>query len=249
MKASDWEFTNRALLFGLIFGCAFPLYSLDQQNSTAALGNWLGASLHLDADFVARLLFAIAAFLLVIAALIRTWASSYLCAAVVYAADVKSDSLVADGPYRQLRNPLYFGNVLMAIGMGAMMSRAGFLVAVVAMLVFCYRLILREEAELQATQGEHYESYRRAVPRLWPSLRPRAASAGRQARWTEGFKAEFWCWGFAAALVAFAITLKLKIFFAILAASLVLFWVSSAVLQKKSNYDQESEWDRGQRWK
>ncbi len=235
MKATNWEFTNRALVFGLIFGFAFPLYFLDHQNSTATLANWLGARLQMDADLVARLLFAFAAFLLVVAALIRTWASSYLRAAVVYAAEVKTESLVADGPYRQVRNPLYFANVVMAIGMGAMMSRTGFFVAVVAMLVFCYRLILREEAELQASQGEQYEAYSKAVPRLWPSLWPRIASAGRQARWTEGFKAESWYWGFAAALVAFAITLKLKLFFAILGASLILFWVSSVVLQKKSN--------------
>ena len=72
MKATNWEFTNRALVFGLIFAFTFPLYSLDHQNSTAALANWLGARLRMDADVVARLLFAFAAFLLVVAALIRT---------------------------------------------------------------------------------------------------------------------------------------------------------------------------------
>jgi protein-S-isoprenylcysteine O-methyltransferase Ste14 len=235
MKATNWEFTNRALVFGLIFAFTFPLYSLDHQNSTAALANWLGPRLRMDADLVARLLFAFAAFLLAMAALIRTWASSYLHAKVVYAAEVKTDLLVADGPYRRVRNPLYFANVLMAIGMGAMMSRTGFFVATLAMLAFCYRLILREEAELQASQVEQYERYRKAVPRLWPSLRQRIASAGGRARWTEGFKAESWYWGFAAAVVAFAATLNLKLFFGILGASLVLFWVSSVILQKKSN--------------
>jgi protein-S-isoprenylcysteine O-methyltransferase Ste14 len=235
MKATNWEFTNRALLFGLIFAFSFPLYFLDHQNSTGALASWLGSRLQRDPDPVARLLFALAAVLLIVAALFRTWASSYLCAEVVYAAEVKTDSLVADGPYRMVRNPLYFANVLMVIAMGAMMSRTGFLVAGLAMLVFSYRLILREEAELQASQGEEYEGYRKAVPRLWPALWPRIASAGRQARWADGFKAESWYWGFAAALVAFAITLKLTLFFGILAASLVLFWVSSMVLQKKSN--------------
>jgi protein-S-isoprenylcysteine O-methyltransferase Ste14 len=234
MTATNWEFTNRALVFGLIFGLAFALYSLDHQNSSAVLANWLGARLQMDADLIAHLLFAFAAFLLVVAALLRTWASSYLRAGVVYAAEVKTESLVADGPYRQVRNPLYFANLLMVIGMGAMMSRTGVLVAVVTMLLFCYRLILREEAELQASQGEQYEVYRRAVPRLWPSLWPRVAAAERQARWTEGFKAESWYWGFAAALITFAITLKLQLFFAILGASLVLLWVSSVVLQKKS---------------
>src|SRR3984957_13185576 len=98
--------------------------------------------------------FLFAAFLLVVAALIRTWASSYLHASVVYAADLKSEALVAAGPYRRGRNPLYFANVLMAIALGAMMSRLGFLFAVTAMLVFSYRLILREEAEFQTSQEQ-----------------------------------------------------------------------------------------------
>src|SRR3989442_7115350 len=159
MKATNWEFTNRALVFGLIFGFAFPLYFLDQQNSTATLANWLGARLQMDADLVARLLFAFAAFWLVVAALIRTWASSYLRAAAVYAAEVKTESLVADGPYRQVRNPLYFANVVMAIGMGAMMSRTGFFVAGGGNLGFFYPLSPRGEGRLlrrpSAQDAEH----------------------------------------------------------------------------------------------
>jgi protein-S-isoprenylcysteine O-methyltransferase Ste14 len=235
MKATNWEFSNRAMIFGLIFGVTFPLYAVDHQNSTAALANWLAPKLNMDPDLAARILFALAALLLVIAALLRTWASSYLQASVVYAADVKSASLVADGPYRHVRNPLYFANVLMIIAMGAMMSRLGFVVALLAMLVFCYRLIFREEAELRASQGESYEAYCRAVPRLWPSLWPRAASAGRRANWAEGVKAEGWYWGFAASLIAFAITEKLWLFFVILGASLAVFWLSSMQRKEPAN--------------
>jgi hypothetical protein len=101
-----------------------------------------------------------------------------------------------------------------------------------------FGLILREEDKLQAHQGEQYEGYRKAVPRLWPALRPRIPSAGNPARWTEGFEAESWYWGFAVALAVFAVTLKLVPFFAILGASLVWFWVSSAVFQKKKRNSQ-----------
>jgi hypothetical protein len=170
----------------------------------------------------------------VVAALIRTWASSYLNASVVYASEVKTESLVADGPYRHMRNPLYFANILLALGMGAMMSRIGFFVGIVAMAVFCYRLIFREETELQASQGEQYKRYQNAVPRLWPALRPSTASAGRQANWAAGFRAEFWCWGFAIAVAAFAITLNSTAFFVILGASVVVLWLSSLVIQKKT---------------
>jgi protein-S-isoprenylcysteine O-methyltransferase Ste14 len=234
MKATTWEFENRAWLFGLIFGVSFPVYFLDQKNASQALGEWIASTLHADGDLVVRLIFAAAAVLLILAALIRTWASSYLHAQVVYATQVKTASLVADGPYRRVRNPLYFANILLAIGLGAMMSRLGFVVAVLAMLVFCYRLILREEAELQPIQGENYELYRKAVPRLWPSLRSKVPSSGGKAQWAAGFKAEGWYWGFALASVVFAITLNLKLFFWILGGSIALFWISSMLLTRKS---------------
>lgn len=234
MKATAWEFEKRAFLFGMIFAISFPLYSFDHVNSVESLTHWITPKLGGHEDFIERMLFVLAAVLVVVAALIRTWASSYLRAEVVYAAEVKTAALVADGPYRHVRNPLYFANILMAIGMGALMSRSGFFVAVVAMVVFCYRLILREEAELETTQGESYQRYRKAVPRLWPSLRARVASSGTPARWSEGFKAEGWYWGFALAVIAFAITLSLKLFLWILGASLVLFWVSSILLARKS---------------
>lgn len=234
MQATNWEFKNRALVFGLIFGVAFSAYLIDPQNAVAGLANWLGARLRIDANLIARLLFGLATLLLVATALMRTWASAYLNSSVVYAAQVKTAWLVADGPYRRVRNPLYFANILMAIGMGALMSRVGFFVAAIAMLVFCYRLILREESDLQANQGEQYERYRQAVPRLWPSLISRTASAGRQANWSAGFRAEFWCWGLAAAIAAFAITLNTTIFFVILGASIAALWLSTLLVQKKT---------------
>ncbi len=233
MKASDWEFKNRAMLFGLIFAVSFPLYAVDKQNVTAALGSWLAPRWGMTEDRAAQMLLVVAALLLAIAALVRTWASAYLHASVVYAEKVKTAALVADGPYRQVRNPLYLGNVFMILGMGAMMSRVGFALALVLMMVFCYRLIFREEADLLASQGESYRAYLKAVPRLFPSPWPRIASAGSQAKWRDGFVAELWCWGFALAVGAFAATLSSKVFFSLVAASLVFFWMSSSLLGKK----------------
>jgi protein-S-isoprenylcysteine O-methyltransferase Ste14 len=235
MKATNWEFKHRALIFGLIIGIAFSLYNLDSQNVTALFAHWLETKTGLDEGRLTHLLLAIAACVLIAAALIRTWASSYLHADVVYASEVKSETLVADGPYRRVRNPLYLANVLMAFGFGALMSRSGWLVVVAAMLVFCYRLILREESELRESQGESYDRYSQVVPRLWPSLQPRIAAAARQARWAVGFQAEGWYWGFAVAVVAFAITLNVTLMLAIIGASMALFWVSSTLLRNKPN--------------
>ncbi len=229
VKATEWEFRNRALLFGLIFGFAFPLYAVDRHNAAVAVANWIGPALHVSTHLVSRILIFIGAALLVAAAFIRTWASSYLRGEVVYAVGLRTDSLVADGPYRRVRNPLYLGNILIATGLGVMMSRIGFPMAMLATLIFCFRLIRREETELRAAQGKPYQAYLHMVPRLWPSPRPRIPSSGGQPTWAEGFKAESWCWGFATAVLAFALTSSLAAFYAILAASVVWLWVWSAI--------------------
>jgi protein-S-isoprenylcysteine O-methyltransferase Ste14 len=227
MRATNWEFQNRALIFGLIFGVAFPLYLIDHANSAASLADWLARKLGWNADLLARALFAAAAMLLVLAAALRTWASAYLNAGVVYGAKLKTESVVADGPYRRVRNPLYLANVMMVIALGAIMSRVGLVFAVAAVVIFCYRLILREESELCASQGAQYQAYTKTVPRLWPSLGPEIPSSGRKPQWGDGLRAELWYWGFAAGLIAFAVTLNLPVFFVILAASIAVLWFAS----------------------
>jgi protein-S-isoprenylcysteine O-methyltransferase Ste14 len=234
MRATDWEFKNRAMIFGFILGVPFSLYTVDHVNAVSVVGDWLAGPLKMTGDAATQALLGVAALLMVLAAAVRTWASAFLNAAVVYAAEVKTAALVADGPYRYMRNPLYFGNVLIAVAMGALMSRLGFVVTLVAMLFFCYRLIFREEGDLLASQGESFRAYLAAVPRLLPSPWPRTASAGSRARWGDGFLAESWCWGFAAAVVIFAVTLNIKVFYLVLGISLISFWVSSSVAEKRA---------------
>jgi protein-S-isoprenylcysteine O-methyltransferase Ste14 len=224
MQASAWEFKNRASVFGMLFGLSFGLYAIDPVNSTSACVNAIGAHWPLDEDRLVQWLLAGAALIVGAAALLRTYASAYLKAAVVYAAAIKSAELVADGPYRYVRNPLYLANVLLAIGMGALMSRLGCVVAIVAMWVFCYRLIRREEAAFDSTQAASYERYRAAVPRWWPSWSPRTPARGGVPNWSAAFKAECWCWGYALATLAFALTLKFWLFCTLLALSLGCFF-------------------------
>ena len=229
MRASDWEFKNRAAIFGCIFGVSFFLSSIDHVNSASWLASQLGAATGTNEDLIARILFALAAVLVILAAIVRTWGSAYLKSEVVYASEIKTAALVADGPYRHMRNPLYFGNVLMGLGIGALASRTGFIVLQVLMLIFCYRLILREEAELRAAQGEQYDAFMKAVPRLCPAFTPRIPSASGKANWAAGFRAEGWVWCFALAVTLFAITLKMKVFLFVLAVLGIFFTVAFAL--------------------
>jgi protein-S-isoprenylcysteine O-methyltransferase Ste14 len=78
-------------------------------------------------------------------------------------------------------------------------------------IVFCYRLIRREEAELFLVQGDTFVAYYRAVPRLLPALKARVSASGALPHWHEAFATQTPWWAIAAGEVAYAITLRLSI--------------------------------------
>ena len=238
LAATNFEFKNRFWIIGAIFFVAFASYNIDHQNAGAALTEWIArirGSAATDADY--RWTFAIASLFAVIAAAIRTWGTAYLNPEVMVDSKMQTSRLVADGPYRYVRNPLYFGNVLLAIGFGVMASRVGCAILIVGMLVFVYRLILREEAGIVVAQGDTYRAYCASVPRLLPALRPKLPSAGGMPNWADGFLGEAFIWALAASLVTFAISLKQQIYFAVLASSFVVSAVSYAIIKRRKRSD------------
>jgi phospholipid methyltransferase len=150
------------------------------------------------------------------AAALRTWASAYLRTTVVKDQALHADRLVADGPYRHLRNPLYLGTVLLAVCFGLMASRLGFVVIVGGLLVVVLRLIGREEAALSRTQGAAYAEYVARVPRLWPALAPRVPASGARPEWRQAISGELMMWAFALGAGAFAVTLDRRLLYAFL---------------------------------
>ena len=224
MQASLFEFRHRWWIFSSIFAVAFFAYSLDPVNCGVAIADWVAKRHGPVSDNGYRLVFACGALLLTIAAFLRTWGTAYLQANVMRDSRVHTERLLADGPYRYVRNPLYLGNIFMAVGVGLMASRIGFLILLFAMTIFVVRLLLREESELLRDQGERYRSYWAAVPRLVPSLVPRVPSAGNLPHWTDGFRAELMYWVLALAMWAFAITLNIKVFWGIFAVAIALSW-------------------------
>src|SRR4029077_967328 len=127
---------------------------------------------------------------------------------VVHDTTQHSEALVADGPFRYTSNPLYLANLPMAAGIGVMASRSGFVFLVLANWIFVYRLIFREEEALLKTQGESYRTYLKAVPRFWPSLRPRVPSGNLAPKWGQAFAGESFVWLFGLAELAVAATLS-----------------------------------------
>lgn len=221
MKATDFEFRNRFWLIGLLFCLAFFTNSFDHVVTAQAIADRLAGPGTAKADSIARIILAIGTLLVGFACLIRTWATAYLRSEVVHDANLHSEALVADGPYRHVRNPLYLGNILLAAGTGLLAPRSGFIILLAGMIIFVLRLVAREEVQLDQEQGERFREYCRRVPRLWPAFRPRVSSGGLQPRWGQAFVGEIFMWGFFVGMLAFTLTLKIILLWAPVAAGLL----------------------------
>jgi hypothetical protein len=132
----------------------------------------------------------------------RIWGTAYLGTSVVHDGAMRGSEVVAAGPYRYVRNPLYLGTFIFSIAVSILMPPTGAIFFLVAQAIFYLRLILGEEAYLAAQQGETYLAYKQKVPRLLRSLRARVAASNVQPRWTTSILAESY---YVAFTVCFAI--------------------------------------------
>src|SRR6266702_1739819 len=73
----------------------------------------------------------VAALFAAVGATLRVWGTAYLGTGTVNSLHLKAGSVVADGPYRYLRNPLYLGLWCMVAAMAFIMPVTGALLAVV----------------------------------------------------------------------------------------------------------------------
>src|ERR1051326_3802331 len=211
MRATDFEFRFRGLIIGAIFWFSFFLYTIDHKNVTQRFVEAMGRGA-VSSAALAHTVFGIATVLAAFAALLRTWASALLTKEVVHDLRLHSDRLVADGPYRFTRNPLYLGTDLLAVAFAPLASLSGALLMIAAITLFNYRLILREESQLVKQQGKAFQEFCARVPRLWPALRPRIPVSGRRPDWASGFASESYFWAFAIGEAWFAVTLNMRMF-------------------------------------
>jgi len=213
MRATEIEFKQRFLFIGGIFFVGFALYRVDGVNVVQRVLDLIAPTL---GDGGQRSLmhgiFLGGAGLGALGALLRTWATAYLRAEVVHDHSLHSDRLVADGPYRHVRNPLYTGLMLLVVGIAPLASALGALWMIVAQAVFVARLAGREEQALLAEHGESFRRYLQAVPRFVPALRPRVPAAGARPQWGRALLGETFLWAMVAGLVVFAFSLDLHLF-------------------------------------
>ena len=81
-------------------------------------------------------------------------------------------SLVASGPYRLSRNPMYIAVILVLLGWAALFrSRTLLVYALAVAIAFHLRVVVSEEPWARRTFGADWENYRARVPRWILRLR------------------------------------------------------------------------------
>ena len=237
MLASDFEFRYRTWFIFGIFCVGLACYWVDSQVSGDVLARSLRSHIALlqtlSPQTCIRVVFLIGAFVVALGGLIRAWGGAYLRAEVVHDSSVRTERLVADGPFRYTRNPLYLGLLIGVFDAGLLCSRTGWIVQMVLATLFCYRLVFREEAELFRVQGESFVAYCRAVPRVLPALKARVSASGALPDWHEALAAQTTWWTIAGGEVAYAVTLRLSI-----ALLVALAGVPIKVVQKRARSSQ-----------
>ena len=98
---------------------------------------------------------------------------------------VYANRLVSGGMYGVVRNPMYLGNALIAIGMAKYMGAPRAMFIVIPLFLFVYQaIIFAEEEYLRNKFGTEYDEYCARVNRFVPSLRnARQSFAGMRLDW------------------------------------------------------------------
>jgi protein-S-isoprenylcysteine O-methyltransferase Ste14 len=128
-----------------------------------------------------------ALFCLVAGAILRVWGTAYLGSGVMRGAALAGDQLVAAGPYRYVRNPLYLGSWLLAIGVCILMPPSGAAFFLPAFGIYSLLLIGVEERFLMERQGDVYLQCCRRVPRLLPRMAAGDIASSGSPRWMSAF--------------------------------------------------------------
>lgn len=135
-------------------------------------------------------------------AVLRLWGSAYVGSSIVKSPVMHGAVMLADGPFRRTRNPLYLGTLLHTFGLAILMPPSGALFTIALIWILQFRLALAEEPYLAARFGQPYLHYKAAVPRFLPALAPQVPAAGAQPHWLQSLLGELY---FPAAFLVLAV--------------------------------------------
>jgi protein-S-isoprenylcysteine O-methyltransferase Ste14 len=189
MRATALEFRLRMIILAAIvfLGIWAPwLGAWDLGRRISAL-EWL--ALEISRTGVASfshstpVVIVVAALLAAVGLILRVWGAAYLGYSTVHHPDMQAGAVMAAGPYRYVRNPLYIGTWFMMSALSFIIAPSGALFVMLLITIFQLRLIFGEEAFLTAQLGEPYREYLRVVPRLIPRLHSSLSQVAAQPHW------------------------------------------------------------------
>lgn len=82
----------------------------------------------------------------------------------------KNEQLTMSGPYAYLRNPLYFGSIILAVGLAIAARNWWIAVCLLVMFLLIYLPVIWSEEAFLRTKFPEFDEYSRNVPRLIPRL-------------------------------------------------------------------------------
>jgi len=106
---------------------------------------------------------------------IRVWSVGYAGSETRTTSGVGGSNLVTQGPYSIIRNPLYWGNIMIYSGFGIMSNALFPYLLIIAFLYFVfqyYLIIINEEEYLKKTYKEEFIEYCKHVKRFFPISKP-----------------------------------------------------------------------------
>lgn len=196
MRATAIEFRLRMAINAVIIILGFwaPWIEKWGMGRRISVLEWLALALSrhgmVSFSIATPIILVSAACIAALGAWLRVWGTAYLGTATVHHLNMKAGTVMADGPYRFVRNPLYLGLWFMVVAMAFIMPPTGALFAIVLITIFAMRLIFGEEAFLSAELGEPYKIYLREVPRMFPRLRTNVVPGSAKPQWLRAFMAE-----------------------------------------------------------
>lgn len=99
---------------------------------------------------------------------LRTWGPAYLGTDVMRDTTMRGEGVVADGPYRHVRNPLYLGAWIHTLALALLMPASGAIFTIVLLVLFQMRLILAEESFLGGKQAARIQRTAHGCPGCCP---------------------------------------------------------------------------------
>lgn len=196
MRATSIEFRLRLLILVVLIGFGYWAPWIDARLTGTRISLLEGLALELSRvgilPFAAATpaVIVLASLIAAIGAILRIWGTAWLGTATVNRMQMHAGHVVADGPYRYVRNPLYTGTWFTIAAVSFTMPASGAIVCLVLVSIFLMRLVLAEESFLAAQLGDAYANYARTVPRLFPRIRTLVSPSGRRPQWGRAVLAE-----------------------------------------------------------